>query len=35
MAEKVIKKIKGNVGFKKFTSETNVVKISIVGNAMR
>ena len=35
MAEKVIKKIKGNIGFKKFTSETNVVKISIVGNAMR
>ena len=35
MAEKVIKKIKGDIGFKKFTSETNVVKISIVGNAMR
>ena len=35
LAEKVIKKIKGNIGFKKFTSETNVVKISIVGNAMR
>ena len=35
MAEKVIKKIRGNIGFKKFTSETNVVKISIVGNAMR
>ena len=35
IAEKVIKKIKGNIGFKKFTSETNVVKISIVGNAMR
>lgn len=35
MAEKVIKKIKGNIGFKKFTSETNVVKISIIGNAMR
>ena len=35
MAEKVIKKIKGNIGFKKFTSETNVVKISIVGNSMR
>ena len=35
MAEKVIKKIKENIGFKKFTSETNVVKISIVGNAMR
>ena len=35
MAEKVIKKIRENIGFKKFTSETNVVKISIVGNAMR
>jgi aspartate kinase len=35
IAEKVIKKIKENIGFKKFTSETNVVKISIVGNAMR
>ena len=35
MAEKVIKKIKGDIGFKKFTSETNVVKISIIGNAMR
>ena len=35
IAEKVIKKIKGNIGFKKFTSETNVVKISIIGNAMR
>ena len=35
MAEKVIKKIRGDIGFKKFTSETNVVKISVVGNAMR
>ena len=35
IAEKVIKKIKGNIGFKKLTSETNVVKISIIGNAMR
>ena len=35
MAEKVIKKIRKSIGFKKFTSETNVVKISIVGNAMR
>ena len=34
-AEKVIKKIQKNIGFKKFTSETNVVKISVVGNAMR
>ena len=24
-----------NIDFKKFTSETNVVKISVVGNAMR
>jgi len=35
IAKKVIKKIKGNIGFKNFTSETNVVKISIIGNAMR
>ena len=34
-AEKVIKKIQENTKFKKFTSETNVVKISVVGNAMR
>ena len=34
-AEKVIKKIHENIDFKKFTSETNVVKISVVGNAMR
>ena len=34
-AEKVIKKIQENIDFKKFTSETNVVKISVVGNAMR
>ncbi|MDC0456770.1 aspartate kinase [Alphaproteobacteria bacterium] len=34
-AEKVIKKIHENINFKKFTSETNVVKISVVGNAMR
>jgi aspartate kinase len=34
-AEKVIKKIQKNMGFEKFTSETNVVKISVVGNAMR
>ena len=34
-AEKVIKKIKENINFIKFTSETNVVKISVVGNAMR
>ncbi len=35
IAEKVIKKIQKNIGFKKFTSETDVVKISVVGNAMR
>ena len=34
-AEKVIKKIQENIDFKKFTSETNVVKISVVGNSMR
>ena len=34
-AEKIIKKIQDKIGFKKFTSETNVVKISVVGNAMR
>ena len=34
-AEKVIKKIQESIDFKKFTSETNVVKISVVGNAMR
>jgi aspartate kinase len=34
-AEKVIKKIHENIEFQKFTSETNVVKISVVGNAMR
>ena len=34
-AEKVIKKIQKNIDFKKFTSETNVVKVSVVGNAMR
>ena len=35
IAEKVIKDIHENIDFKKFTSETNVVKISVVGNAMR
>ena len=33
--ERVIKKIQKHIDFKKFTSETNVVKISVVGNAMR
>ena len=35
LAERTIKKIQEKIGFKKFTSETNVVKISVVGNAMR
>ncbi|MDC0093052.1 aspartate kinase [Alphaproteobacteria bacterium] len=35
IAEKIIKKIEKNINFTKFTSETNVVKISVVGNAMR
>jgi aspartate kinase len=34
-AEQVIKKIQENIDFKNFTSETNVVKISVVGNSMR
>ena len=34
-AEKTIKKIQQKIGFNKFTSDTNVVKISVVGNAMR
>ena len=34
-AEKTIKKIQKKIGFNKFTSETNVVKISVVGSAMR
>ena len=35
LAEKTIKKIQEKIGFKNFISETNVVKISVVGNAMR
>ena len=35
LAERTIKKTQEKIGFKKFTSETNVVKISVVGNAMR
>lgn len=35
LAERTIKKTKEKIGFKKFISETNVVKISVVGNAMR
>ena len=34
-AIKTIKKIQQKIGFNKFTSDTNVVKISVVGNAMR
>ena len=34
-AEKTIKNIQKKIGFNKFTSDTNVVKISVVGNAMR
>ena len=34
-AEKIIKSIQRNIGFRKFTSKTNVVKISVIGNAMR
>ena len=35
IAQQVIKEIKNKIGFIKFTSDTNVVKISVVGNAMR
>ena len=35
LAEKTIKKIQEKIGFKNFISETKVVKISVVGNAMR
>ena len=35
IAESTIKKIQKNIGFKKFITDTNVVKISVVGNAMR
>ncbi len=34
-AESTIKKIKKKIGFRKFITDTNVVKISVVGNAMR
>ena len=34
-AESTIKQIQKEIGFKKFITETNVVKISVVGNAMR
>ena len=35
IAQQVNKDIKNKIGFLKFTSDTNVVKISVVGNAMR
>ena len=35
IAESTIKKIQKKIGFKKFITDTNVVKISVVGNAMR
>ena len=34
-AESTIKKIQKKIGFKKFITDTNVVKISVIGNAMR
>ena len=34
-AKKIIKHIQKDIEFKKFTCETNVVKISIIGNSMR
>ena len=35
LAESTIKKIQQKIGFKKFITDTNVIKISVVGNAMR
>ena len=35
LAEKTIRKIQEKIGFKNFISETKVVKISVVGNAMK
>ena len=35
IAEKAIKQLKNKISFNKFNSDTNVVKISVVGNAMR
>ena len=35
IAESTIKKIQKKIGFKKFITDTNVVKISVVGNAMK
>ena len=35
LAEKITNKIQEKIGFKNFISETKVVKISVIGNAMR
>ena len=35
IAEKAIKELQKKISFNKFTSDTNVVKISVVGNSMR
>ena len=35
IAEKAIKQLRKKINFNKFNSDTNVVKISVVGNAMR
>ena len=35
IAESTIKKIQKKIGFKSFISDTNVVKVSVIGNAMR
>ena len=35
IAERTIKEIQNKIGFKKFITDTNVVKISVVGNAMK
>ena len=35
IAEKAIKQLRKKISFNKFNSDTNVVKISVVGNAMR
>ena len=35
IAKKAIKQLQKKISFNKFTSDTNVVKISVVGNAMR
>ena len=35
VGESIIKKIQKKIGFKKFITDTNVVKISVIGNAMK